>query len=171
MERPGDTLESGSMKEPRADWVNPQQDEGTEPKQDPPEEHGWQRDVNMEDYGIFPSNDDHVRVALVPQDFQNATFLPVAGWPPYLALCGRDPPAPVSSEAPQIAELGDLDYRATYNRVAGADIAPSALAAAGAERVDPSEWPMMNEQGDLYSPAVLLDYEVYRLPPRRVRGH
>ena len=38
MKRPGVTLESGSTKEPRADRVNPQQDEGTGPQPDPPEE-------------------------------------------------------------------------------------------------------------------------------------
>ena len=43
--RPGETLESGSTKEPSAERVKPQQDEGAGPKTDPPSQA-----VNMEDY-------------------------------------------------------------------------------------------------------------------------
>ena len=59
--RPEETLESGSAKEPRTERVNPQQDEGADPKKDPSTVNAQQRDVSMEDYGIFPSNDGHVR--------------------------------------------------------------------------------------------------------------
>ena len=38
VKRPGETMESGSTKEPRTDRVNPQQDESTDPKKDPPTE-------------------------------------------------------------------------------------------------------------------------------------
>ena len=110
-----------------------------------------------EDYGISPSTDDHVRLALAPRDIQNATFLPAAGWPPFRDPFGRGPPAPVLFAASRIAELGDLDFRATRNRAAGTDIVSSAA------QVDPSEWLVMNEKGDLCSPMTLLDYAVYRL--------
>ena len=64
--RPGDTLVSGSTKVPRTGRVNPQQEEGAYTKKDPSMERGRQRGVNMEDYGIFPPNDDHIRLAQVP---------------------------------------------------------------------------------------------------------
>ena len=124
----------------------------------------------MEDYGIFPSDGDNIRLALAPRVIQNAAYLPTAGWPPYRDLYGRDHPAPLLYEASQIAGLGALGHRATYNRTEGRDIVSIALAAAGAEQVDPAEWLMMNEKGDLYSPMVLIDDVVYRIPPRLVRG-
>ena len=69
----------------------------------------------------------------------------------------------------RIARLGDLDFRTVYHCEEGRDVVSRALAAAGAVRVDPAEWTMMNETGDLYSPMSTLDYVVYRLSPRRVR--
>ena len=170
-ERPGNTLESGSTEKPRADRVNPQQNEGTDPQQEPLEERGQQRDVNMEYYSVLPSNTDHIRLALVPREIQNATYLPVAGWPPYRVVFGCGPPAPVLYEASQIVRHGDLDFRTVYDREARGDVVSRALAAAGAVQVDPAGWAMMNEKGDLYSPTTSLDYVVYRLFPRRVRDH
>ena len=83
MRRPGDTLESGFTKEPRAERANPQQDEEMGPQQEVPAQPEPQRYVNMEDYGILPSNNDHIRLALAPNDIQNAIYLPVAGRPPF----------------------------------------------------------------------------------------
>ena len=169
--RPGETLRSGSAKEPRTERVNPQQDEITDPKKDPPTESGQQRDGNTAGYGISPSNDDNGRLALAPRDIQNATYLPTAGWPPSWDLYGCVHPAPVLYEASQIVGLGALDYRTTHNRSGRRDIVSRALAAAGAEQVDPSEWLTMNEKGGLYSPMVLLVSAVHRIPTRPVRGH
>ena len=90
----GKPLESGSTKDPTTKRANPQQDEGADTKTDPAPESGQQRDVNMEHYGIFPSNGDHIRLALELRDIQNATYIPVAGWPPYRDVFGCDPPAP-----------------------------------------------------------------------------
>ena len=61
VKRSGETLESGSTKEPRTERANRQQGEGADPKKDPSAVSGQQRDANMEDYGIFPSNDDNIR--------------------------------------------------------------------------------------------------------------
>ena len=60
----------------------------------------------MEDYGIFASNEDDIRLALVPEDIQDAIDLPAEGWPPYQDLYRRDPPVPVLYDAPQNAGLG-----------------------------------------------------------------
>ena len=59
--------------------------------------------MNTEDYGIFPSNGDNVRLALAPQDVQSATYLSTAGWAPYWDLYTCVPPAPLLHEDSQIA--------------------------------------------------------------------
>ena len=130
-----------------------------------------QQDVNTEDYGICPSNDDNVRVALVSQDVQNAFHLATAGWPPYRGLYGRAAPAPFLRKDSQIAGLGALGHRATYNRAEGRDIVSRALATVGAEKVGPAGWLMMDERGDLFSPMVGLDFAVCRISTFLVRDH
>ena len=93
--RPGGALESGSAKGPRTERAQPQQHVHPGSTKGPPTENGKQRGVNMEDYGSLPSDDHGVRLALVPQDIQNATHLSAAGWPSLWDLCGRAPPAPL----------------------------------------------------------------------------
>ena len=90
MRRPGDTLESGRTKEPRTE-------RGTKPK------------VNMEAYGIGHSNEDRLRLALVPEDRRNAINLPTAGWPSYRTLYGFHSPAPLADSDPRTAPLFSLD--------------------------------------------------------------
>ena len=51
----------------------------------------------------------------------------------------------------------------------GETLFPGHLAAAGAEQVDPAEWLMMNEKGDLFSPLVGLDFAAYLTPTRLAR--
>ena len=82
MKRSGDPLESGSARERKKEEGAPQ-DAGkvTAPKD---RKHG----VNMEDYGIFALNGDTIRLALVPEDSQNAIDLPTARWPSYQGLYG-----------------------------------------------------------------------------------
>ena len=43
-----------------------------------------------EDYGLFASDEDNIRLALAPQDIQNTQGLPMAGWPPYQDLFRHD---------------------------------------------------------------------------------
>ena len=93
----------------------------------------------MEDYGVFALNEDDVRLALVPEDIQDAIDLPAEGWPSYQDLYGRDPPVPLLFEASQIAGLGGADPRSAQNRPAGKDIVPRALGAAGAMAYDDRE--------------------------------
>ena len=170
MRRSGDTLESGSTKEPRTEKGIPRHCENVDVTNALPRESGFHHEVHMEDYGIFLSNEVNIRSALVPQDIQAATSLPTAGWPPYRDLYRRDPPALLLYEASQIAGLGAVDPRTTYHRAEGKDIVSRALKAAGAERADPAQWLMMNEKVNMYSPMALLDYVVYRIPTRIVRG-
>ena len=81
--RPRHTLESGPAKKPRTGRGNLRQDVNLGSTMDPRRECGRQQNVNMENYGVFPSYDDHIRLALAPHDVQNATYLSTAGWPPY----------------------------------------------------------------------------------------
>ena len=125
----------------------------------------------MEDYGLSVSDEDAIRLSLEPQDLLNATDLPMAGWPSYQELYRCDPPVLAAYEASQIAGLEGVGPRTTCNRVAGRDIVSRALEAAGAVRVDASEWLKMNEKGDMYAPMMVLNYVVYRPPQRSVRDH
>ena len=111
--------------------------------------------VNIEDCGIF----------VAKEDIQNAIDLPTARQSPYCDLYGRGPLV----QWIQIAGLGAVDPLATQNRSAGRDIAPRALEQAGAKRVAPAQWFMMNEEGDMYAPILARDYVAYRLPTRFVR--
>ena len=122
VKRPCGALESGSTKEPRTERGNQQQGVYPGSTKDPRKERGMQQDVNMADCGIFPSNDDNIRLALAPREIQNASFLPTAGWPPLWDLYGCGSPAPLLYEASEIAGPGALGHRATYNRTEGRDI-------------------------------------------------
>ena len=51
--------------------------------------------ANSEGLGVFAVNEDDFRVALLPDDFQNAIDFPTAGWPTYQTLQGRDLPVPL----------------------------------------------------------------------------
>ena len=103
----------------------------------------------MEEYGISHSNEDNIRLALAPDDRRNAIHLPTAGWPHYRATYGCDPPAPLVDPDLRTAHLFASGSTTTYNRGWGKDIVPSALAAAGAEKVRQEEWQMMDEPGNL----------------------
>ena len=95
VKRLGDTLESGSRKEPRTERGKLQQDMNLGSTKDPQKECGKQQNANTEDNGIFPSNGDNFRLALVLRDVQNTTFLRTNGWPPYRGLYGCAPPGPI----------------------------------------------------------------------------
>ena len=133
--RPGDSLEWGSTKEPQKARGKLQQDVNMGSTMDPRKDRGRQQDVNMEDYGLFPPNEDKLRLVLAPSDVENATYLPIAGWPPYWDLYGCAPPASSLPVDSQIAGLAALDPRTTYYRAGGRDIVSRALPAAGAEKL------------------------------------
>ena len=61
--------------------------------------------VNLEEYGIFHSDEDDIRLALAPDDKQNAIHPPTAGWPHYEAPFGCDPPAPSADPDLRTAHL------------------------------------------------------------------
>ena len=102
---------------------------------------------------------------------QHATYLPTAGRPPYWDLYSCVHPAPSLHEDSQIAGLALIDPRTTYNRAERQHIVSRALAAVGAEKVGPAEWLMVDEKGNLYTPRAILDFVVYHIPARLVRGH
>ena len=82
VKRPGETLESGSTQESPTEREKQQQDVKMVSAMEPRAECEKHQDADMEEYGIFPSNDDNIQLALAPEDVQNATYLPAAGWPP-----------------------------------------------------------------------------------------
>ena len=94
----------------------------------------------MEEYGIFSSNEDSIRLALAQEDARNAIHLPTDGWPSYSALYEGDPPAPFVRQDLRTAHLFALDHKTIHNREGGNDIASKALAAAGTEKVRQEEW-------------------------------
>ena len=149
MQRSGDTSESGSTKGRKKGETSSREEENAYATNELLRKYGFRLGLTMEDYGLFESNEDSIRLALAPQDPQNAMDLPTAGWPSYQELYRCDPPVPALYGNSQIAGLEAVGHRATCNRQAGRDIVPRALDAAGAERVDASEWLMMNEQGDM----------------------
>ena len=51
--------------------------------------------VCLANYGILEVNEDELRLALAPEDIQNAIDFPTAGWPDYLTLFERDLPIPL----------------------------------------------------------------------------
>ena len=93
LKRSGGTLESESIKERK--------------KEDGSVRDGAQADVHvatqqtpvsavhLADYGIIQIDEDALRLALVPEDIQNAIEMPTAGWPTYQELYGRGPPIPL----------------------------------------------------------------------------
>ena len=89
----------------------------------------------MADYGVLPIDEDTLRLALVPEDLQNAIDMPTAGRPDYQVLYWRAPPIPLFYEQPQIAGLGRVGPKTSENRSEGRDIVSMALARAGAEKV------------------------------------
>ena len=97
LKRQGDTLESGPTKEPRA-------------------ERGTLPEVNMEEYGIFQSNEDHLRLALVPAEHQNAIQPPAPGWSNYRTLYEFDPPAPLADADLRVAALFPPVPKTSYSR-------------------------------------------------------
>ena len=103
----------------------------------------------MADYGILPIDEDALRLALVPEDLQNAIDMPTAGWPDYQVLYGREPPIPLFYEQSQIAGLERVGPTTTQNRSDGRDIGSAALAWKGAGKANRGEWLMMDEKGDM----------------------
>ena len=97
VKRPEDTLESGSAKEPRTG-------------------RGTLQEVNMGKKGIINSNEDNIRLALAPDDEQNAIHLRTAGQPPYRAFYGCDSPAPLADADLRTAHPFSLDPKTTYRR-------------------------------------------------------
>ena len=125
----------------------------------------------MEDSCIHAIDEDKIRLALVPEDLQNAIEMPTAGWPTYPALYGREPPLPLFYEQSRIAGWEGVGPTTTQNRSEGRDIISIALARAGAGKVHRGEWLMMDEKGEMYSPLMVSDFVVYRLPHRHIREH
>ena len=82
LKRSGDTLESESVKS------------GEKSKGYVAAPRNPRRQVNLADFGIRAVDEDALRLALVPEDIQNAIDLPTARWPTYQTLYGRDPPIP-----------------------------------------------------------------------------
>ena len=103
----------------------------------------------MADYGILPIDEDKLRLALVPDNLQNAIDMPTAGWPTYQVLYGREPPIPLYYEQSQIAGLERVDPSTTQNRSEGKNIASIAPSRAGAVKVSRMEWLTMKEKGDM----------------------
>ena len=97
LKRQGGTLESGRTKEPRT-------------------ERGTLPEVNMEEYGIFQSNEDHLRLALVPEEHQNAIQPPAPGWSSYRALYEFDPPAPLADADLRVTALFPPVPKTSYSR-------------------------------------------------------
>ena len=50
--------------------------------------------MKLADCGIIQIDEDAQRLALAPEDMQNAIEMPTAGWPTYQELFGRGPPYP-----------------------------------------------------------------------------
>ena len=95
--------------------------------------------MNLADCGIIQIDEDAQRLALAPEDMQNAIEMPTAGWPTYQELYGRGNPVPLFYEQSQIAGLEGVDPTTTQNRSAGGDIVSMALGRAVAERVGRGE--------------------------------
>ena len=88
LKRSRDTLESGSTKERKKDdGVPPEQGRVAVPRHP-------KNAANSEDYGVFAVNEAECRLALLPEDIQNAIGFLTAGWPTYQTLCVRDPRFP-----------------------------------------------------------------------------
>ena len=74
---------TGSIKERKKDdGVPPERGHVTAPR-------NLKNAVNLEDYGVFAVNEDDFRLALLPDDMQNASDFPTAGSPTYRALDNR----------------------------------------------------------------------------------
>ena len=112
--------------------------------------HGNPADgVDMADYGIRPIGEDTLRLALAPEDLQNAIDMPTAGWPDYQVFFGRAPPIPLFYKQSQIAGLERVGPATTQNRSEGRHIVSIALARVGAGKASRMEWLMMYEKGDM----------------------
>ena len=176
LKRPGETLESESVKTRKKEdgsvragapveaHVAANQTPADKVQPNPVDE------VDMADFGIRPIDEDTFRLALVPEDLQNAIDMPTAGRPTYQALSGREPPIPLFYEQSQIAGLEGVGPTTTRGRSEGRDIVSIALARAGAEKVRRGAWLMMGEKGDMCSPLMAPDFALYKLPLRPIRG-
>ena len=132
--RPGETPESGSIKERKKEDGAVGEGGHVVAPRNPTNQ------VTLANYGLLEADEDELRLALVPEDIQNAIDFPTAGWPTYQALYGCDPPIPLFKEQSQIAGLEGLGPTTTQNRGAGQDKVSRALERAGAQRVASAEW-------------------------------
>ena len=167
LKRSGGAPECGSIKEPKKEEGSVR--EGAQVDLHATAHQNPANNVNLADYGVIPINEDTLRLALDPEDIQDAIEMPTAGWPTYRAPYGRDHPTPLFYEQPRIAGLGGGDPTTTQNRSAGRDIVSMALGRAGAQRVDRGEWLMMDGKGDTHSPLMVSDVAARRLPLRPIR--
>ena len=83
MKRSDDTSESGSTKERKKKDGIQRDGENANVPNELTGASGPRLALNIEDYGLLASDEDTIRLALAPQNTQNAMDLPIAGWPPH----------------------------------------------------------------------------------------
>ena len=105
------------------------------------------------------------------QDLQNAIDFPLAGWPDYLDLYGRDQPDFVTSPNSTVALLPEDSSGAVFYCHQDGDLLSIALMEKGAQKAPNSERATMNENGALVPSMEGRPFVIYRLQPRNSMGH
>ena len=100
--------------------------------------------ANLADWGSPSGNDNHIRLAATDAFWESAIESPTMSWPSYERLYNVVRVAHLTHKALHTTPLRDFGPDAVFPRQRGVDLVSKASYEYVAERVDPSEFWMLN---------------------------